>query len=103
MVFIVFPMENSKLLFGIYNEQSNSVLNYVILSVKQAGAELCQAQCKLRLVWLHIFTNLVWLGFADLANKFDFGYLILLHWKAWNDKFGLEGLNCFWKIFLFGF
>ena len=44
----------------------------------QAGAELCQAQGKLKLVWL-------WLtfGFANFAHEFNFGALLLFLWKFW--------------------
>ena len=61
------------------------VLNaYIDEKKTQAGAELCEAQGKLKLVCL-------WLtfGFASLAHEFNFGALILFIWKFWFSKFGL--------------
>ena len=54
---------------------------------KQAGAELCQAQGKLKLVLL-----LLTFGFANFAHEFNFGALLLFLWKFF---VGLEGLV--WK------
>ena len=54
------------------------------LIIKQAGAELCQAQGKLKLVWL-------WLtfGFANFAHEFNFGALLLFLWKFWVGLVGV--------------
>ena len=45
---------------------------------KQAGAELCQAQGKLRLVGLSLdpyFPYIKQSGFANLAHEFDYGFV----------------------------
>ena len=50
---------------------------------KQAGAELCQAQGKLKLVWL-----LLTFEFANFHHEFNFGALLLLGF----GRLGFEGL-----------
>ena len=66
---------------------NNNINNNNIITIKepqQAGAELCQAQGKLKLVWLWLT-----LGFANFAHGFYFSALLLFLWKFW---FGLVGL-----------
>ena len=73
---------------GLYKRQYDSRNK-----VEQAGAELCQAQDKLRLVvlWLDLcllWLTLTWFGFANIAYELLFcGF-----WKVWYSRFGLVGL-----------
>ena len=65
--------------------------------LKQAGAELCQAQGKLRLVVLwHLVKKhqLKLFIFTNLANEFDYGTVIVSLWKVLFCRFGLAGLVC---------
>ena len=61
---------------------------------KQAGAELCQAQGKFKLVWLWLA-----LGFANLAQESNFGALL---WFLWISEFGLVWLVWFCRFGLVG-
>ena len=75
------------------------------ITIRQAGAELCQAQGKLKLVWLLIIylLYLIDLLVLNLASELNFGTFVpldglvwyVLFSYTWFCRFGLGDMACF--------
>ena len=77
----IVPLERAKLLFGIPNEQSHSVLNYIILSVK---SYIWKAKFTTKDLSLIEFQKFLYLKLTEMKNVF-----ILMgkenNFECWND------------------